>query len=155
MALLIFKFEPKSLMLELQQPIVSRPLLRIAEEGIGVDNLPKSQRSIRVASVEVGMGRLDGFAERLSESFIVGIRTNTEKIIECIHRYALEQRLRKKRIVKKTCIFLSAPNERGRMIFLKTSILLSCLAPQRSCAARGRIRLAAESPQSRPRGCYE
>src|SRR5260370_12787251 len=82
-------------MLELQQPIVSRPPLRIAEEGIGVDNLPKSQQSIRIASVEVGMGRLDGFAERLSESFIVGIRTNTDQIIECIHRYALEQRLRK------------------------------------------------------------
>src|SRR5258705_6357048 len=108
MALLIFKLEPKSLMLELQQPIVSRPLLRIAEEGIGVDNLPKSQRSIRVASVEVGMGRLDGFAERLSESFIVGIRTNTEQIIECIHRYALKQRYAKKESSKKPAYF-SAP----------------------------------------------
>src|SRR5260370_22117332 len=111
-------------MLELQQPIVSRPPLRIAEEGIGVDNLPKSQRSIRIASVEVGMGRLDGFAERFSESFIVGIRTNTEQIIECIHRYALEQRLRKNR--QKTCIFLSAPNERGRMIFDIDFTFVSC-----------------------------
>ena len=58
--MLIFKPEPKSLTLELQQPIVSRPLLRIAEEGIGVDNLPESQQSIRVACVEVGMGRLTG-----------------------------------------------------------------------------------------------
>jgi hypothetical protein len=69
LALRIFRLEPKSLV---QQPIVSRPLLRIAEEGIGVENLPERRRSVCVVGVDVGMGGLGGSAERLFEGFIVG-----------------------------------------------------------------------------------
>jgi hypothetical protein len=88
LALMILRIEPKSL---LQQPIVGRPLLRVAEESVGGDNLPESRQSIWVVGVDVGMGRLGGFAERLFEGFIVGIRRNAKQIVERLHRHALEQ----------------------------------------------------------------
>ena len=78
------------------QSVVSGPLPRIAEDGIGSGNLSEPQGSVQVTGMEIGMVRLGGFAERLFEGLFVGIRTNTEKIIERLHRYALEQRFAKK-----------------------------------------------------------
>ncbi len=49
----------KLLTLELQHSIVSRPLLRIAQESIGGDKLPEPLWSIRIAGMEVGMVLLD------------------------------------------------------------------------------------------------
>jgi hypothetical protein len=78
--------------LALQQSVVSRPLLRIAEHGVGSDNLPKPQGSIRVAGMEVRMVCLDCFAECSLKRLSVVVRTSTEQIIKRFHRYALEQR---------------------------------------------------------------
>src|SRR4029077_10470106 len=84
-ALLILRLEPKSL---LQQPIIGRPLSRIAQESVSGDNLPESRQSVWIVGVNIGMGRPDGFAECLFEGFIVCIRRNTKQIVERVHRYA-------------------------------------------------------------------
>ena len=84
--------ELKLLTLELQHPIVSRPLPHIAQEHIGGDNLPEPLWSIRIARMEVGMVGLHRLAERPLESVSVIILTGTEKIVKRCHRHALERR---------------------------------------------------------------
>src|SRR5260370_42436372 len=90
--LVTLKPQLKLLTLELQHPIVSRPLLRITQERIGGGKLPEPLWSIRIAGMEVGMVRLDRLAERFLESVSVITLTGAEKIVKRCHRHALERR---------------------------------------------------------------
>jgi hypothetical protein len=85
-ALVTLKRQLKLLTLAFQLLIVSRPLLRHAEAGIGVENVPEPRSSIRIAGMEIGMVRLDGRAERFLVSFFVVIRTRTEQLAKRFHR---------------------------------------------------------------------
>src|SRR5258708_16466996 len=58
----------KLLTLELQHSIVSRPLLRIAQESIGGDKLPEPLCSIRIPPLEVPMPLLTPPAQRFLHS---------------------------------------------------------------------------------------
>ena len=88
---------------------------------------------LQVTGMEIGMVRLGGFAERLFEGLFVGIRTNTEKIIERLHRYALKQPSANRR--KNTPDFLSAINEPAKLIALLDTDF-TCLLFRPPCAAR-------------------
>ena len=74
---------------ELQQSMVSRPLLRAPKDRIGADNLPEPHRSIRIVSMEIRVVRLDGVAECIFEPVSVVSRTSTDQIVKSFHRYAL------------------------------------------------------------------
>jgi hypothetical protein len=88
-ALLTLKRQLKLLTLAFQLPIVSRPLLRLAEAGVGGDNVPEPRRSIRIAGMEIGMVRLECRAERFLKSFFVVIRTRTKRLAKRFHRGVL------------------------------------------------------------------
>src|SRR5258708_39647637 len=82
----------KLLTLELQHSIVSRPLLRIAQESIGGDKLPEPLWSIRIAGMEVGMVLLDRLAERFLQSVSVLTHTRHAMIATRSQRHTLVTR---------------------------------------------------------------
>jgi hypothetical protein len=86
--------QPALLTLAIQQSVVGCSLLRMAKDFNSSCDLAEPTRGIRIARVEVGMVCLRCFAIRLDQGLIVSIRTNTEQIIVCSHRYAFERRRR-------------------------------------------------------------
>ena len=77
------------LLLELcqrQQMVVSRTLFRIGKDSVRADNLPESQRGVRVAGLEVGMGTFDGPPECGPKTFRVIARQGAEQIVKRVHR---------------------------------------------------------------------
>src|ERR1700704_6033905 len=71
---------------ELQQIIVSRALLVVAKDFAGIDDLPEFKRGIRIARPEVGVGALDGIAERGPKTLSVIVRKSPEQIVKRRHR---------------------------------------------------------------------
>jgi hypothetical protein len=98
--------QPTLLPLAIQQSIVGRPLLWIAKDFKSGRDLAEPTRGIRIARVEVRMVRLRRFAIRLVQGLIIRIRTNTEHIIMCLHRYAFETAASKERPVRRRACFL-------------------------------------------------
>ena len=84
--------QPALLTLAVQRSVVSGSLLRIAKDFNRSCDLAEPARGLRIVCVEVRMVRLSGFVVRLAQGLIVRIRTNTEQIIMCSHRYAFEPR---------------------------------------------------------------
>src|SRR5215471_18179979 len=70
---------------ERQQPVISRPLLRVAKDIIGLHSLPEPYRRIRIASMEIRVIRPGGFAKGISEPLGIVTRTSTEQIVEGFH----------------------------------------------------------------------
>ncbi len=48
---------------QIQQMVIGRPLLDIAKDFIGADDLPELQRRVGIARMEVGVGAVDGLTE--------------------------------------------------------------------------------------------
>ena len=58
--------------------VVGRALFGIAKDFVGADDLPEFQRRVGIVRSEVGVGALDGFAERRPETFGVIVRKGPE-----------------------------------------------------------------------------
>lgn len=108
------KFRPNLVALDLQlellplkpqQPIVSCALRRVAEQGIGGDNLPEPFYSIWIAGMEIGVMRLDRPAERLLQSVSVIILMSVEKAVKRFHQHALDRRAVNRKLLQITCMF--------------------------------------------------
>jgi hypothetical protein len=84
--------QPALLTLAVQRSVVGGSLLRMAKDFNRSCDLAEPARGLRIVCVEVRMVRLSGFVVRLAQGLIVRIRTNTEQIIMCSHRYAFEPR---------------------------------------------------------------
>src|SRR5215468_7075549 len=115
LASLMLKLPLKLLVFEVDQPIVSRPLLCIAKEGVGGNDLPESRRGVGIIRVEVGVMRFDSVAERLLEGRGVVARMHTEEIVKRCHRRALERRSAKKVSPENDCMLYT--NRRSPTVF--------------------------------------
>jgi hypothetical protein len=103
--LVAFELQLELLPLEHQQPIISRPLFRIAEQAMGGDNLPEPLWSIRIAGMEVGVVRLDGRAERLLQGVNIIILMSTEKTVKRFHQHTLDRRAVNQEVLQNACMF--------------------------------------------------
>jgi hypothetical protein len=65
--------------------IVGRALLAIAKNLVGADDRAKSQRRVRIARPNVGMGALDGPAKRDPQALGVVLWKRPKQIVKRIH----------------------------------------------------------------------
>jgi hypothetical protein len=70
---------------DFEQPVIGRPLLPIAQDGVGANDAPESFRSFRVTGIEIGMVRLGCLAERSPQLVGVIVRKCLEQIVERLH----------------------------------------------------------------------
>ena len=75
-------FEAGSLAFERQQPVIRRPLFRIAKDVVGFHNAPEAHRSTLIATMEIRVVRLCGFAKCSFEPLGIVVRTSTEQIVK-------------------------------------------------------------------------
>ena len=62
--------------------VVSLPLLLIAEDFVGADDLPELQGGVGIAGTEIGMGAFDGFAEGGPETLGIIVRKGAKQIVK-------------------------------------------------------------------------
>jgi hypothetical protein len=65
--------------------IIGRSLLVIAEDVMGTDKLPESQRSIRVVGICVGVCGLGSLAERRPKALGIIVRKRTKQLVQRRH----------------------------------------------------------------------
>src|ERR1700730_820845 len=65
--------------------VVSRPLLSIAEDFVGANDLPELQSGIGIARMDIGVGPFDGFTECGPETFSFIARKSPEQIVKRLH----------------------------------------------------------------------
>ena len=59
---------------EIQQMVIGRPLLDIAQDFVSADDLPELQRRIGIARVDVGVSTFHGLTEGGPEGFSIILR---------------------------------------------------------------------------------
>ena len=59
---------------EVQQMVIGRPLLNVAKDFVGADDLPELQRRVGIAGMDVGVGAFDGLTESGPQSFGIILR---------------------------------------------------------------------------------
>jgi hypothetical protein len=65
--------------------VISFALLGIAQNLVRTDDLPESDRSIRIARSDVGVGTFDGCSESGPEIFGVIVRKRSKQIVKRLH----------------------------------------------------------------------
>jgi len=70
---------------EHQQMVVGRALVLVGKDFVGADDLPESQRGIRIAGPDVGMGALDSLAKRRAQGFCVIVGESPKQFVKRIH----------------------------------------------------------------------
>ena len=70
---------------EIQQMVIGRPLLDIAKDFVGADDLPELQRRVGIAGMDIGVGAFDGLTERGPETFGIILRKGPKQIIKRFH----------------------------------------------------------------------
>ena len=70
---------------EIQQMVIGRPLLNIAKDFVGADDLPELQRRVGIARMDVGVGPFDGLAECGPETLGIILRKSPKQIVKRFH----------------------------------------------------------------------
>jgi hypothetical protein len=65
--------------------VVDRALLLVGQDFVGADDLPESQRGIRIVGPDVGMCALDGPAKRRAQRLGVIVWKSPKQIVKRIH----------------------------------------------------------------------
>ena len=68
-----------------QQLVIGRTLLGVAEDMVRANELPETQRRIRVVGIGVGMGRLRGPSKSDPQGLGIIVRKGSEQIVERPH----------------------------------------------------------------------
>jgi hypothetical protein len=70
---------------EIQQMVIDGPLLNVAKDFVGADDLPELQRGVGIAGMAVGMSTLDGLTEGGPEIFSIVLRKSPKQIVKRCH----------------------------------------------------------------------
>ncbi len=65
--------------------VIGRPLLNVAKDFVGADDLPELQRRVGIARMDVGVGAFDGLTEGGAESFGIILRKGPKQIVKRFH----------------------------------------------------------------------
>ena len=70
---------------EIQQMVIDGPLLNIAKDFVGADDLPELQRRVGIGRMDVGVGTFDGLTKGGPETFSIILRKGPEQIVKRFH----------------------------------------------------------------------